>query len=204
MVKGNRVRRDDNRRVEVRLATKQRAVPEGIDEWLANGNPTPLLLAHEAPNVCVQHGEPEVERKPCPVLSKDLDPANRLKWSKIFSHAYRLYEPLGDAITPCVLRAHWPVCTECVVEIGRRRLAARAAWSVVAALILTIVVSVVIGGWMALVGAIAAASAGMAILIALKAAHRSRFFIRATLTPSGSAVVIPNAHPTFARLVEVS
>lgn len=193
-----------DQRVTVRLATKLREVPEGIDAWLANGEPTPLLLVHEAPNVCVQHGEAEIVRKPCPVLSKDLDPANRLKWSKIFAPVYRLYEPLGDAITPCVLRAYWPVCSRCVVVAGRRRLAARVAWFVVAALVLTIIVSIFIGGLMAMVGTTAAFCMGLAIIIALKAAHRSRYFIRATLTPSGSAVVIPNAHPNFARLVEVS
>ncbi|WP_422332322.1 hypothetical protein [Rhodococcus sp. (in: high G+C Gram-positive bacteria)] len=151
-----------------------------------------LLLERPAPHVCAVHGEPELERKETTILS---DPAPR---TRLMSGAKDSSRPSGRY----VVAVEWPICGRCV---SRRRLWRKAAFGALAAFAGAVTVLVIAAQAVEKNDAVLSLSFFAAFglfFLAVKLNYRATLIAGVSLALDGSAVLVRQAHPDFARSVK--
>ena len=144
-----------------------------------------LQLERPVPHVCARHGEPEVDRRETTLLSSK--------------------QPLADRDVASAGRytvsVEWPVCAQCIDRQRRWRKAALAILVVfVVAVVFLLIAAQSAEKNEAVLSLTFFAACGLLFGAAKLNQHATRF-TGATLKADGTAVVVTQAHPEFARRV---
>jgi hypothetical protein len=178
-------------RVEARLAV------ERVDEALygsAHGGDGALRPAEPVPPICSRHGDPETDRVRVTIKSDRSRPE---------PGESKLGSALAAAYTVQVAAVEWPVCARCVTARLRWQIAAAALFTALAVLFLGLVFALLQGAprpyGIALLAVFAVSF--IPLYVALRMIEHRRAGVGVTLAEDGSALVVHDAHPHFARAV---
>lgn len=188
-------------RVTVSLAIRQAEPYDAPNEVVRRLQPTYFELVNPAPPVCAKHGEPEIERRFAPILSSDFDPVQNDDF-RLHPEGSRGGRKRKDGAKKSILRAEWAVCPQCVSASDRLRKRARVCWAIIVFLLAFFFLSIALPEPLGLVGGFGVFAAIFVALGGVSFRQRSTYFMRGYLSTDGTQVLIPNAHPNFARFVE--
>lgn len=181
----------DPQRVEVRVPV------ESSDEALfgsAFSGEGALRPVEPVPPICSRHGDPETDRVRVTIKSDRSQPERGES---------RLGSALAAAYTVQVAAVEWPVCARCVTARLRWQIAAAALFTVLGVLFLTLVFALLQGAprpyGIALL--VVFAVSFVPLYVALRMIEHRRAGVGVTLADDGSALVVHEAHPDFARAV---
>ncbi|NLU61609.1 hypothetical protein HCA61_04940 [Rhodococcus sp. HNM0563] len=181
----------DPQRVEVRVPV------ESADEALfgsAFSGEGALRPVEPVPPICSRHGDPESDRVRVTIKSDRSQPD---------SSDSRLGSALAAAYTVQVAAVDWPVCARCVTARLRWQIAAAALFTALAVLFLGLVFALLQGAprpyGFALLGVFGVSF--IPLYVALRMIEHRRAGVGVTLAEDGSALVVRDAHPDFARAV---
>ncbi len=187
--------------VTVSLAIRQAEpydAPNGIVQKL---QPTFFELVKPAPPVCAKHGEPEVERRVALILSSDFDPVQNDDW-RLHPEGSRGGRKRKDGAKKSILRAEWAVCPQCVRASDRLRKRARVCFVIVGFFLALLLLAIAMPEKLGLIGGLGVFVALFVALGGMSFRQRATYFMRGYLSTDGTQVLIPNAHPNFARLAD--
>lgn len=146
-----------------------------------------LQLERPVPHVCAVHGEPEVDRRETTLLSG--------KKSRSLTG--------GDVASPgrYTVSMDWPVCAQCIERQRRWRRTALATLGAFLVAVVVLFIAAQSAEKNEAVLSLAFFAAFGLLFGAAKLNQRATLFTGATLNADGTAVVVAQAHPEFARQV---
>ncbi|WP_255221338.1 hypothetical protein [Rhodococcus wratislaviensis] len=181
-------RMNNSGRVDVLLGVRAGVIDnDSAGPLTANWADHLLQLERPVPHVCAVHGEPEVDRRETTLLSGK-KPRSLTGGDVASAGRY-------------TVSMDWPVCVQCIERQRRWRKAALA--TLVAFLVAVIVLFIAAQSGEKNEGVLSLTFfAAFGLLFgAAKLNQRATLFTGATLNADGTAVVVAQAHPEFARQV---
>ncbi|MEV6430125.1 hypothetical protein [Nocardia sp. NPDC051463] len=181
-------------------------MPDPGEDMPSNGAPLHLVLRHELPSVCSEHGRPAAQQRTAQIpFVERRGGAERLTSARFLIRIFsRIASKDPFNFDPhIVLHGDWPACPACLRRAGRfvrigQFLLAAAAITVVALVLALLqgarglalpLVFAVFPGWFP-----------VGLLLARGAFERAEIFAEARMTPDRSHVVI-TAHPDFGNAI---